>query len=139
MADYRYSDFFYRTEMQAHYLTSQEIDYWLTLKTPKGDKQDFEPVFRSAPFQQMLKSRVEYVMKMHKAGFTGPQIREVLEKEYYRKRGQRKPTDFLKIEYKKPGRLSNYRRALKHRMEMRLARMAKKTGIKYKTSRSYMD
>jgi hypothetical protein len=78
-----------------------EINAFAHAVTPDGKKmQDFN--FMAEVFQDMIKTRIEYVRKLKAQGWNDMQVRQRVNMLYATKRGKASPWDFLKIEYK-PG------------------------------------
>jgi len=61
----------------------------------------------AAPFQDMIRTRREYVAKLRAQGWNDLQVRQRVNMLYHRKTGKASPWDFLKIEYRPDKKISN--------------------------------
>lgn len=107
--------------MYKHGWLLSEIKAFANARTPDGRKmQNFN--FMAAPFQDMLKSRSDYVNRLKNLGWNDMQIRQRINMLYTSKRGKASPWDFLKVEYKPPTKLSDNVWATKLKSKLRIAR-----------------
>lgn len=105
---------------QSGFLIS-EIKAFANARTPDNKSiQNFK--FDSAPVQDMIKSRANYVSKLHKLGWTDLQIRNRINMLYIRKRGKMSPFDFLKIEYRPPTIMSDITWSTKMKARSKISR-----------------
>lgn len=114
------------TMRRAGFLKS-EIRAFNNARAPDGSYQDTKAIFKSKPFQVMLKDRAAWwrraLTPVDKGGYGYTRTQATYEiLGYYRRRGQRSPFDFLKAEYKPPKKLTDFQYATRLRVRARITK-----------------
>lgn len=107
--------------MYKHGFLLNEINAFAHAMTPDGKKmQDFN--FMADSFQQMIRTRDEYFIKLRAQGWSDIQIRQRINMLYTRKRGKASPWDFLKIEYQPAKKVTDFVWSTKLKAKSRIVR-----------------
>lgn len=117
-----------------------EIKAFANARTPDGKRMQ-NLNFASAPFQDMIRTRIAYVEKLKHQGWNDMQVRQRINMLYTRKNGKTSPWDFLKIEYRPGKTMTDISWATKLKAKSRISRtlgagyskpMHKETRPRYK-------
>lgn len=110
--------------LDAGFLPS-EVRKFSRARTPDGGYQTID--FSGATWQNTISSRRNWVRRRLDAGWTKDEIRRAILR-YYKRRAGRTPYDFLRIEYKKPRKLTDSEFIVKMKSRIRIS---KKFGRDY--------
>lgn len=115
-----------KLKLQRAGFTPYEIRRIDEAKTPDGKPQ--KAVLSDGPWQDAMANRFAYVRRLRQKGWKPVEIARAIN-SYYRKYKKASPFDFLKLEYKPPKKLTDYRSSLTFRKSR--ARVTRKFGYGY--------